>query len=170
MNNKYKPSDREKSFKKSIPDITNPNNAVVELIANAYEAGSTEIHINCDIDILNNDLSMIKFEDNGCGMSNKEFKYARNGKGRHAPFAFSPQYAVKTIHNGECSVFEVCKDSQSGFSILEKEKFQTDPKNGTIISFKINNNISVEDIKETITTRFLKNENFKIYLNNNLLN
>ncbi len=202
----FKPKVTEKSFKEHINSIINdPYNAIVELIANAHDAGATELYIEWDVDFLNNKRSVIKFKDNGHGMSNEEFKniwvelsydrlknnegdfieivldnhetihrkvYGKNGKGRHSPFAFSNKYEVKTIKDDECSIFEISEDSEVGFSISEKEKYSTEEKNGTIISFKItkiDNNLSIDEIKQTIATRFLKDDNFKIFLNNELI-
>lgn len=203
---KFKPKVTEKSFKEHINNIVNnPYNAIVELIANAHDAGANELYIEWAVDFLNNKSHLIKFQDDGKGMSNDEFKniwvelsydrlknnggefidivtddgkviprkvYGKNGKGRHSPFAFSNKYTVKTIKNKECSIFEILEDSEAGFSILEKEKTSTEEKNGTTISFKINkidNNLSIDEIKETIATRFLKDDNFKIFLNNELI-
>ena len=202
----FNPVVTERSFNEHIHSIvSNPFNAIVELIANAHDAGATELHIDWDVDFLNNKVSLIKFKDNGKGMSNEEFKhiwvelsydrlkningdsveietengdiiprkvYGKNGKGRHAPFAFSNKYEVKTISNGECSIFEISEDSEKGFSIHEKDNYSTEEKNGTCISFKITkmgNNLSVEQIKETIATRFLKDANFNIFLNGELI-
>lgn len=202
----YNPVVNEKSFKEHIHSIvSNPLNAIVELIANAHDAGATELYIDWNVDFLNNKSSVIKFKDNGKGMSNEEFKniwvelsydrlknsdgeyveienengetiprkvYGKHGKGRHAPFAFTNKYEVKTIKNGVCSIFEVSKDSKKGFGLSEKDKIQTEEKNGTCISFKItkiDNIPSVEEIKETIATRFLKDANFNIFLNNELI-
>ena len=95
--------------------------------------------------------------------------YGKNGKGRHSPFAFSDKYTVKTIKNGECSIFEISEDLELGFFISEKSKSETKERNGTIISFnlnKIDNNLSIDDIKETIATRFINDTNFNIFLNN----
>ena len=202
----FNPVVNEKSFKEHIQSIVrNPLNAIVELIANAHDAGATELHIDWDVDFLNNKSSLIKFKDNGKGMSNEEFKniwvelsydrlknkdgesieietengeiihrkvYGKNGKGRHAPFAFSNKYEVKTINNGECSIFEISEDSKKGFVLSEKDTHPTEEKNGTSISFKItkiDNNLTVEQIKETIATRFLKDANFNIFVNDELI-
>lgn len=206
MSSKFKPRVTEKSFKEHINSIiNNPYNAIVELIANAHDAGATELYINWDVNPLNSGLSKIEFKDNGQGMSNDEFKniwgelsydrlkntdgdfievfndkgnrihrkvYGKNGKGRHSPFAFSNKYEVKTIKDGECSIFEISEDTENGFLISEKQKYDTEEENGTIISFKINkieNNLPIEVIKETIATRFLKDASFKIFLNNELI-
>lgn len=206
MTSKIKPRVTEKSFKEHINSIiNNPANAIVELIANAHDAGATELYIDWNVDPLNTNLPIIKFKDNGQGMSNEEFKniwvelsydrlkntdgefievvndkgdcihrkvYGKNGKGRHSPFAFSKKYEVKTIKDGECSIFEITEDSENGFSISEKQKYATEEENGTLISFiinKIENNLSIDVIKETIATRFLKDANFKIFLNDEII-
>ena len=205
MDSKIKPKVTEKSFKENVKNIiNNPHNAIVELIANAHDAGATELYIDWPVDLFINKNPIIKFKDNGQGMSNEEFKkiwaelsydrlknsdgeieletdngeiilrkvYGKNGKGRHSPFAFSKKYNVKTIKNGECSIFEISEDSEVGFTISEKEKYDTEENDGTIISFKISkidNNLSIESIRETIATRFLKDSNFKIFLNNEII-
>lgn len=206
MQSKIKPRVTEKSFKEHINTIiNNPYNAIVELIANAHDAGATELYINWDFDLLNNDSSFVEFKDNGQGMSNEEFKsiwaqlsydrlknsngefielktnsgdiikrkvYGKNGKGRHSPFAFSNKYTVKTIRNKECSIFEIVEDSETGFSITEKGTKIINEEDGTIISFKItkiDNNLSIDEIRETIATRFLKDASFKIFLNDELI-
>lgn len=75
MSNILNPKVSEKSFKEHIHSIVvNPFNAIVELIANAHDAGATELYIYWSVDILNNEFAEIKFKDNGCGMSNDEFK------------------------------------------------------------------------------------------------
>ncbi len=206
MNSSIKPEVSEKSFKEHIkPIINNPFNAIVELIANAHDAGATEVHIKWKYSITEDENdNYVEFKDNGTGMSNNEFKeiwkelsydrlskgmgenieininpdkapisrkvYGKNGKGRHAPFAFSNKYQVKTIKNNFCSIFEISEDSNSGFSIEEISTKQVNEPNGTLISFKINKNdknLSPEKIKEILATRFLKDPTFTIYLNNN---
>ena len=201
-----KPEVTEKSFKEHInPIIKNPHNAIIELIANSYDAGATEVYINWKFSINDTDNPLIEFRDNGCGMSNEEFRqiwkelsydrlkkpngnlinvqidsdtyihrkvYGRNGKGRHAPFAFSNKYIVKTIKDNNESIFEIYEDSESGFSIYEKGNEKVNDEPGTTILFKltkIDNNLSADKIKETIATRFLKDPNFKIYLNDELI-
>ena len=158
---KFKPKITQRSFKEHIHSIiNNPYNAIVELIANAHDAGASELYIDWDVDFLNNN-NMVKFQDNGHGMSNNDFKniwvelsydrlkneggefveivndngqsfsrkvYGKNGKGRHSPFAFCDKYEVKTIHDGECSIFDVSKDSKEGFSISQREKYSTNKK------------------------------------------
>lgn len=207
MGSKIKPEVTEKSFKENINSIVKkPHNAIIELIANAHDAGATELHIKWDDNRLNDPNSSVEFKDNGCGMSNDEFKniwpqlsynrfensdddsievitdsgdtiprkiYGKNGKGRHSPFAFSNKYIVKTVKDNECSVFEISEDSETGFSISDTESKSSEEDNGTSISFKItkiDNNLSIDDIKETIASRFLKDPNFNIYLNTELIN
>ena len=72
---KFKPKVNEKSFKENVKNIiNNPHNAIVELIANAHDAGATELYIDWPVDLFINKNPIIKFRDNGQGMSNEEFK------------------------------------------------------------------------------------------------
>ena len=101
--------------------ITEPRTAILELIANAYDAGATEILI----DWPNEKGQVLQVNDNGIGMTQDEFQkrwgklcydrmveqgsqvllppevkglkrqaFGRSGKGRHAPFCFADSYEV----------------------------------------------------------------------------
>ena len=66
MSLKIKPRVTQKSFKEHINSIiNNPANAIVELIANAHDAGATELYIDWNVDPLNTNLPIIKFKDDG---------------------------------------------------------------------------------------------------------
>ena len=95
--------------------------------------------------------------------------YGKNGKGRHAPFAFSKKYIVKTISKGDLSVFNIEIDSK-GFSIQKEKSEKTTESSGTEIEFEVEkSNINIETLRETIATRFLKDDSFKIVLNNEII-
>lgn len=199
---KITPKITRKAFKEHIKSITsNPFTAIIELIANAYDAGATELNITWPLENTLDDRqesSTAIFKDNGEGISSKDFPeiwkelsynritnqgttvtlnydneeitrevYGKNGKGRHAPFAFSNKYTVKTIKNNELSVFKIETDIK-GFSIEEIEVEKTEEESGTEISFDVDSekNIDIETLREAIATRFLKDESFKIILNN----
>lgn len=76
MSSKIKPVVTAKSFKENVKNIiSNPHNAIVELIANAHDAGATELYIDWPDDLFTGKNTLIKFKDNGQGMSNEDFKH-----------------------------------------------------------------------------------------------
>lgn len=107
--------------------ITEPRTALLELIANAYDAGATKITIQWPSE-KGDEFSVV---DDGTGMTKEEFEerwktlcydrpkkqgtavtfplgvkglqrtaFGRSGKGRFAPFCFSDSYKVLTWKNG----------------------------------------------------------------------
>jgi hypothetical protein len=109
--------------------MTNPTIAIVELVANCWDAYATEVNITW-LDIEEGRQFSIK--DNGIGMTLEEFKniwrtmsydrvtrygttvdpppdvqglprpvFGRNGKGRFASFCFSSEYIISSKKNGE---------------------------------------------------------------------
>lgn len=199
---KITPEITRKAFKEHVKSIiSNPFTAIIELIANAYDAGATELNITWPLEnTLDNtqESSTAIFKDNGEGINCKDFPeiwkelsynritnqgtsitfnyngeeitrdvYGKNGKGRHAPFAFSNKYIVKTIKNNELSIFKI-ETGMKGFSIEKDKNEKTEENSGTEIIFDVDSekNIGIEALRETIATRFLKDDSFKIILNN----
>ncbi len=107
--------------------ISEPRTAILELIANAYDAGATKIDITWPIQ-RGEKFSVV---DNGIGMTRAEFErrwrtlcydrvaeqgtqvvfpkgvrgikrtaFGRSGKGRHAPFCFADAYEIVTTKDG----------------------------------------------------------------------
>jgi len=108
--------------------ISDPAVAIIELIANAYDAGATRVTVTWPEKV--GDLLIV--EDNGTGMTPEEFSrrwktlkynrlieqgdtvvfpegvraharkaFGRNGKGRHGAFCFSDEYEIKTRKAGQ---------------------------------------------------------------------
>lgn len=203
---KIRPEVTKKAFKEHIKPITsNPLNAIIELIANAYDAGATELDITWPLENTlygENESRTAIFKDNGQGISSEEFPeiwkelsynriqnqgntvsftvdgeevirevYGKNGKGRHSPFAFSNKYCVETIKDGKKSVFDIEMDSK-GFSIEEVSVDNVLESNGTEIRFDVDSEkiLEIDVIRETIATRFLKDDSFEIILNDERIN
>lgn len=203
---KIRPEVTKKAFKEHIkPITTNPLNAIIELIANAYDAGATRLDITWPLENTlydDNESQTAIFKDNGQGISSEKFPeiwkelsynriedqgntvsltvdgeevirevYGKNGKGRHSPFAFSNKYHVETIKDGEKSVFNIEMDSK-GFSIESICVEDVLEPNGTEIKFIVDSekNLEIEVIRETIATRFLKDDSFEIILNDEKIN
>lgn len=173
--------------------VTIPEVAIIELIANCWDAGATKVKIQWP-EFENGEFEI---SDNGSGMTFNEFSqrwgqfnynrrrtqpssvkipgiakerkvYGKNGKGRHSLFCFSDVYRVETCKNGERSVFDVKrgKGGEKPYSIevIEQTNFN---ENGTKISCKIDKNYrKYSDIKELIGTKFSTEPNFEIFINN----
>jgi hypothetical protein len=107
--------------------ITDPLVAIVELVANAWDAGATRVNITWDA---SDERSKLVVADNGSGMSPEQFDrrwrtldydrrasqgafaefphgvavqverpvFGQNGRGRHAGFCFADAYSVDTAH------------------------------------------------------------------------
>ena len=74
---KITPEITRKAFKEHVKSIiSNPFTAIIELIANAYDAGATELNITWPLEnTLDNtqESSTAIFKDNGEGISCKDF-------------------------------------------------------------------------------------------------
>jgi Histidine kinase-, DNA gyrase B-, and HSP90-like ATPase len=123
--------------------ITDPHYALVELVANCWDAGANRV----DIQWLKDGSSYLSVEDNGTGMTYEEFTqrwarlnynrlksqglnvefppdslqrtrvaFGRNGIGRHAMFCFADKYFVETKKNGQFHRIKIEKNSQDSNS------------------------------------------------------
>jgi hypothetical protein len=118
--------------------VTDQNYAIIELVANCWDAGSTEVKINWP-----EEDGVLSIEDNGIGMTKDELLYrwgkfnydrvleqggkdakfpkstlhgnrkvfGRNGVGRHAMFCFNDEYEVKTMKDGVFTHIKVTKST-----------------------------------------------------------
>ena len=115
--------------------ITDPKIALVELIANCWDAGANRVDITWPKE---SKPDTIKIKDDGTGMTSEEFAhrwlelnynrkevqgddvmfptgnqkshrkaYGINGKGRHSMFCFTNEYKVETGRDGQASVFNI---------------------------------------------------------------
>ncbi|MBX5180314.1 ATP-binding protein [Rhizobium lentis] len=126
--------------------ISDPAVAIVELVANAWDAYATKVDIVWPKRSQNIPFSII---DNGKGMTPAQFDrrwktldynrlaeegnksippadlsgaparnpYGRNGKGRHAAFKFSDPYRVRTWRDGVETVYEVRRGTTQPFDV-----------------------------------------------------
>jgi hypothetical protein len=126
--------------------IADPAVAIVELVANAWDAWATEVDI---VWPERGDGVEFSIRDNGKGMTEAQFRrrwmtidynrvkeegrqseppqeltglrpreaYGRNGKGRHAAFRFGNSYLVRTWREGEEVTFEVRRGDAQPFAI-----------------------------------------------------
>jgi len=174
-----------------------PDNALTELIANAWDAGAKNVNITIPED---NDEKII-IEDDGTGMTEDEFRqrwmtlnynriknqgidvefpddvepvkrkaYGRNGIGRHSMFCFNNTYTLKTWKNGK--EFSCDIDISSGkepFKVLNPKVTDKDG-HGTRLETRVKRNLpNVELISEILSARYLFDPMFTVRINNKII-
>jgi hypothetical protein len=143
--------------------ITDPEVAIVELVANAWDAWATEVKI---IWAERGGGQTFSITDNGKGLTEAEFlrrwgtidynklaeegamsappeelsgfaarkPYGRNGRGRHAAFRFGDPYPVQTWRDGREIIFAVQRGTTSPFDLTLKTARDGVDGHGTVIS------------------------------------
>ena len=174
--------------------ITDPRVSVIELIANAYDAGATRVEIKWPTET----GTLYSVTDNGTGMTHEEFLYrwrklaynraeeqgisvefppgaknlartafGRNGKGRLAPFCFSDTYKVESTKDGKHIIAEV-KLSDDGNSPFYCELTSEDAHtgHGTVISGRADRSVVSPDwLIELIGAKFSVDPDFAVKVN-----
>lgn len=183
-----------RSIKNGI--TTNPETAITELVANAWDAGATEV----DITIPNSSGNLLIISDNGEGMTREEFHdrwmtlsynraahqnnsikdpannslyrlaYGRNGEGRHGLLCFGDLYTVKTWKNGTEWTFVVsAREKKEALAILKENSHKKDGQ-GTELSVVVESNLPDSDkISQVISSRFIYDPQFVIKVNGQVL-
>lgn len=172
--------------------------AITELIANAHDAGASEVKI-----IFPEEKgSIITVEDDGLGLTEAQFEnrwlklrydrrkhqgafveipadnklsqkrlaFGRNGVGRHAGLCFDDTYVVETWRDSFKNSYEL--ELTSGKQPIKVKVHTKDPctGHGTRIKVIANRNLMpIDDLKEIISARFLFNPEFKVYINGKLI-
>jgi len=173
--------------------LHSPRTAVIELIANAWDAGATRV------DIVWPDGSrdaMFSIKDNGEGMTQEQFShrwrtlaydrlreqgqtveiaarkknpprtvYGQNGVGRFAGFCFADKCFVETWREGTCTTHSVTRGQKQPI-VIEKVKEVKRRSSGTRVYVEEPSAIGVtaDDVRADIGMRFLTDPNFKVYL------
>ncbi|MFC4213543.1 ATP-binding protein [Pedobacter lithocola] len=171
---------------------TLPEVALIELVANAWDAGATQV----DIFIPQEKGQKITIEDNGTGLSKEDFysrwmklsynrlkhqgkmvefpkgvdlkrhAYGRNGVGRHGLLCFNNEYKVITNKNGLQSTFILSTKSEDQPFVIKSETFKKSVKNGTRLEVVVAKNLpDPKMILEVISARFLHDPKFKVSIN-----
>jgi len=176
--------------------VNQPEVALIELVANAWDAGATEVKIN----IPKKHGELLIIEDNGIGLTQDEFHniwmklrydrarhqgnkvvfpegvtgnrfaYGKNGIGRHGLLCFNNQYTIKTKKNGKQSIFKLSTklDNQPLAIISESQKSMKG--NGTTLEVIVECNLpNVDRIRDIICSKFLHDPQFVIEINNERL-
>lgn len=140
VNNEIFPTHDERFLEKHLGKemLQNPTVAIVELISNSWDAGSSQVDIVWPD---NDSQSLFKISDNGIGLSEDSFQriwnklhynrkddigldvrfpeklnhlsprkvYGKNGKGRFSAFTFGNEYKVTTKNNGKKCIFLISR-------------------------------------------------------------
>jgi hypothetical protein len=172
--------------------VTQPEIALTELVANAWDAGATQV----DIFIPDEKGQKLTIEDNGSGLSKEEFHnrwmklsynrlkhqgkmvefpkgvdlkryaYGRNGVGRHGLLCFNDEYQVITNKKGTESTFTLTTKSEKQPFIIKSETFKKSTKTGTRLEVVVNKNLPNSSvILEVISARFLHDPKFLLSIN-----
>lgn len=175
--------------------ISDPKIAIIELIANSWDAGATKVIIQWPIE--NGDYFSV--EDNGHGMTenqfNKRFRtlaydrnreqgsyaevpidhktlvgkrptFGRNGKGRLSGFAFGEFFQIQTWRDSKKIHYKVFADHTNILAFEKLEECERD-NHGTEILVKnaVKPNISFDQIKIEIGMRFMTDPHFEVIIN-----
>lgn len=171
---------------------SSPEVALTELVANAWDAGAT----NVDIFIPENYGDKLVIVDNGVGLTKDQFHnrwmklgynrlkhqgknvifpngvegkrmaYGRNGVGRHGLLCFDKEYAVVTSSKGEISSFTVTTLNETQPFVIKEESFGNADDHGTRLEVIVNKNLPKADkILDIISARFLHDPKFTVSIN-----
>ena len=155
------------------PIISDPAIAIVELVANAWDAYATRVDI---VWPKRTENIVFTIRDNGKGMTPEQFQrrwktldynrvtdegsksvppddlknaparhaYGRNGKGRHAAFKFSDPYLVRTWRDGKEVTYEVRRGTTQPFDVKEIASRDSIPGHGTEITATASEGVSFD--------------------------
>jgi hypothetical protein len=173
--------------------VHDPVIAIVELVANCWDAGAKEVKISWP-DEANSALEVI---DDGQGMTKAEFfrrwggmsydrvknqggtvevqvggmtrtrkVFGRNGIGRFAGFCFASQYEVATSKDGELNVFVVKKGRTRPLE-FDHLHTETAESRGTTITIRSihGSTIKSETVRTELGRRFLTDPAFQVSVN-----
>ena len=174
--------------------ISEPRIAIVELIANAYDAGATEAKVSWPED----GGGHFEVLDNGTGMTLDEFHrrwrtlcynrmyeqgalvtfppgvaqgkriaFGTSGKGRHSAFCFADAYQVDTWKDGQALTARIAMTQGGNEPFHCKIQSQTKKRgHGTRISAEVTRKlIPVQQIREWIGSKFIVDPSFAIIIN-----
>lgn len=178
------------------PIVNQPDVALTELVANAWDAGASHVRIFIP-DEYNQTLYI---EDDGVGMTEEEFQnhwmklrynrlkyqgksvvfpagitgkrtaFGRNGVGRHGLFCFADEYKAITQKDGKKLTFTVKANvEQNPIAVTHKEEAES-AEHGTRLEVIVEKNLPKTDkIREIISARFLHDPQFEIEVNHVVL-
>lgn len=174
------------------PILHDPKVAIVELVANAWDAGASEVVITWPS---RENEQFFSIEDNGCGMTEKEFNsrwrtlaydrigtqgdnvlvnnkartvFGKNGIGRFAGFCFGESYFVTSNKENQQIEYQIKPGSgESPFSLVKHSPKTVREHSGTkvFVREKSSVRISEADVRSEIGMRFLTDPSFNCIVN-----
>lgn len=169
--------------------------AVVELVANAYDAGSSRV----DVKWPTTHGDPLVVEDNGTGMTPEQFQrrwrtlgyrrtqeqgafaefpggkkpakkrvaFGQSGKGRHGAFCFADEYVIETWRDGTALTVKVSlTDGGNEPFHFTKPKISKKPGHGTRITANVvRNKVGIDEIVRAIGSKFLVDPGFAVSVN-----
>ena len=170
-----------------------PDVALTELVANAWDAGALTV----DITVPMAKGNTLVVADDGHGMSSAQFKgrwmvlgydrikhqgnnvefptdrkdlnrraYGRNGVGRHALLCFADRYEVETYRQDKGTRFVVSTHSQQTPFIVESEQSFDRAGHGTKLSVIVERHLPDSNrIRDILSARFLHDPQFLVRVN-----
>lgn len=174
--------------------IDDPRVAIIELIANCYDAGAYEVRVKWPTGT----GKPLSIADNGTGMTRGELRkrwmtlaydraaeqgtevvfppdvpstkrtaFGHNGKGRFSPFCFGDEYKIETWREDTCvrAVVQMTRGAQVPFTLtIEDETPRTG--HGTKISMVTHRSVLPEShIRDWIGYKFAVDPSFKVTVN-----
>jgi hypothetical protein len=173
--------------------LHDPVSAIVELVANGWDAGATRVEIDWPIQSGDH----LRVSDNGRGMTEEQFcrrwltlsydrlreqgdtvavvgqtgcpqrqVFGRNGIGRFAAFCFGSQYTVTTAAEGKRITYEVRRGNEKPI-LLEKRHEADVATSGTTIEVVLGGQVSLsaDSIRAELGKRFLTDPAFEVVVN-----
>lgn len=173
---------------------TNPETALTELVANAWDAGASIVEIAIPDQM---DLPLV-VEDDGAGMTREQFyqrwmklgynrlrhqgeaaefppgrsgqrraAYGRNGIGRHGLLCFDNAYEVQTTRGGKRSTFTVTTTSGvDPFRVTAETVVDLPAPPGTRLTVTVRQHRpSADRIRDVLSARFLHDPAFTVRVN-----
>lgn len=178
--------------------INDPKVALVELVANSWDAGAHNVSLDWPSSIRGH----FSITDDGSGMSKEEFEerwrtlnynrlskqgstvtikdesskkerkvYGRNGKGRHSLFCFSNRYFVETWKAGTLSKFTIDRVEKGAEPYqIQYTGFDEIEGSGTKISCSIDRNyFGLSEVEELLGSKFIADPSFRIDVNGHVI-
>ena len=174
--------------------ISDPRTAILELIANCYDAGARQIDILWPTE----KGDRFSIADDGIGMTKAEFErrwrtlcydrvanqgtdvvfpkgvrgikrtaFGRSGKGRHAPFCFADSYEIVTTKDGESIHVRVglAAEGTVPFEITILSESKKEG-NGTLISAVLERHLlDLDELRQLIGSKFIVDPSLCIKVN-----
>lgn len=175
--------------------ITDPKVAIMELIANAWDAGASKVAIDWPYE----DGNRFSILDNGHGMTESQFNqrfrtlaynrtryqgvyasvpednegiskrpvFGRNGKGRFACFSFGIEFFVRTWRDGKENTFRVFRDKDNALAFQKKGETLNRDGHGTevFVEKAMKPYLNESQIKTEISMRFMTDPHFEVSVN-----